>query len=97
MQCLCHPSPWLKVPTNDPTILIPEPDDFIHLEVIHALDISHKDLQYVIEGTKPLRKPLSQWDQTIRWESLNVNVWEGALESFNPEFIGIECIVSTEV
>lgn len=99
VQCLCNPAPWLEVTTDDPSIPMPEPDECMHPELVHALDISTTDLQCVVEGTKP-RTGLSDandWQMMIRWESMVVKVWEGSLESFNPEFVGIECIVSTEV
>ena len=32
-----------------------------------------------------------------RWEELEVNVWEGSLAHVNPAFVGVECIVATEV
>ncbi|KAF8896194.1 hypothetical protein BD779DRAFT_1668029 [Infundibulicybe gibba] len=36
-------------------------------------------------------------DTLVRWEPLTVKIWQGALEVPNEEFIGIECIVCTEV
>lgn len=32
-----------------------------------------------------------------RWEDLQVKIWKGGLETVNEAFIGVECIVSTEV
>lgn len=34
---------------------------------------------------------------SIRWEPLQVDIWKGGLENVNPEFVGIDCIVSSEV
>ncbi len=78
---------------------MPEPDECMHMEIVHALDTSTADLEYVVEGTKPRAEPSdpNDWRTMLRWESRTVRVWEGGLESFNPEFVGIECIVSTEV
>jgi hypothetical protein len=33
----------------------------------------------------------------IRWEEMEAKVWKGGLEVANEEFVGIECLVSTEV
>jgi small RNA 2'-O-methyltransferase len=32
-----------------------------------------------------------------RWTPLEVQIWKGSLADVNPAFIGVECIVSTEV
>jgi small RNA 2'-O-methyltransferase len=65
----------------------------LHCTKIQGLDISSSDLQYAVAGTAP---PQSAY-KYIRWEPLEAKIWHGALESVNPEFIDVECIVSTEV
>ncbi|KAI0078764.1 hypothetical protein K474DRAFT_1640864 [Panus rudis PR-1116 ss-1] len=69
-------------------------------KVIRALDISPKDLQDAIEETTPkVADPASgsAIQPSPRWEDLEVKIWQGSLEDYNPEFVDTECIVSTEV
>ena len=71
----------------------------LHVELIHGLDISPHDLGFAINTTRP-PEPLPQSAYTLsltRFEPLDVKLWEGGLEVINEEFVGIECIVSTEV
>ena len=69
--------------------------------MLHALDISTRDLEYVVvvEITKPKIEilDLNNSQTVFHWEVLKVKVWEGGLQTFNPEFVGMEFIVSTEV
>ncbi|RXW17293.1 hypothetical protein EST38_g8563 [Candolleomyces aberdarensis] len=71
----------------------------LHVELIHGLDISPDDLAFAINTTQP-PEPLPPSTYTVsltRFEPLDVKLWEGGLETINEEFVGIECIVSTEV
>ncbi|KAJ2914058.1 hypothetical protein MD484_g6357, partial [Candolleomyces efflorescens] len=71
----------------------------LHVELIHGLDISPTDLEFAINTTRP-PEPQPPSDYTLsltRFESTDVKLWEGGLEVINEEFVGIECIVSTEV
>ncbi|KAH9838573.1 uncharacterized protein C8Q71DRAFT_751899 [Rhodofomes roseus] len=72
--------------------LLPEPvrEDFLHPTKVIGLDISAADLEYAAEDSAPS-------DSRTRWEPLEVQIWEGGLEVVNPAFVGIECIVATEV
>jgi small RNA 2'-O-methyltransferase len=73
--------------------------DLLHVRNLHALDVSYEDLQQVISYAKPPAPPndAQLWPAPNRWEPLDVKVWHGGMQVFNPEFVGIECIVSTEV
>lgn len=79
---------------------ISEADDYMHVRKIAALDVSPQDLAQAVTVTKPL-EPSSRSDvgllSVVRWEPLEVKIWQGGLERYNPEFVGVECIVSTEV
>lgn len=73
----------------------------LHASLIHGLDISPNDLAFAIDATRP-PAPLEDLpeffrDPLTRFELLEVKLWEGGLETINEEFVGIECIVSTEV
>ncbi|KAH9916169.1 uncharacterized protein B0H18DRAFT_858656, partial [Fomitopsis serialis] len=65
-------------------------EDFLHPLKVIGLDISTTDLEYATQATEP-----SDW--RLRWEPLEVEIWEGGLEAVNPAFVGMECIVATEV
>ncbi|KAI9433092.1 hypothetical protein F5148DRAFT_1295565 [Russula earlei] len=49
-----------------------------------------------IPGLATLKPPNKGYGWT-RFEQLNMSSWEGGLQSPNPTFKGIECIVATEV
>ncbi|KAH9902906.1 hypothetical protein C8Q73DRAFT_672221 [Cubamyces lactineus] len=74
--------------------------DILHPVKISGLDVSRADLEYAVEATRP-RAPGSGacalLHDPVRWEPLEAKVWEGSLAVVNPEFVGVECIVSTEV
>ncbi|CAL1716450.1 unnamed protein product [Somion occarium] len=74
-------------------------DDYLYINKIYALDISSSDLEYAITETAPRPEPeAGSWQRyTPRWGNLDIDLWEGSLDVFNPEFVGIECVVSTEV
>ncbi|KAI0703747.1 hypothetical protein BC835DRAFT_1207440, partial [Cytidiella melzeri] len=78
---------------------IRDQDDFLHIRTLHALDVSQEDLQQVLSFAKPEPPPSTPqlWPGPTRWEPLHVKVWHGGMETYNPEFVGIECIISTEV
>ncbi|KAI0714296.1 hypothetical protein C8T65DRAFT_738763 [Cerioporus squamosus] len=79
--------------------------DILHPKKISGLDICKEDLDCTVRMTKPPlpeetdeTKSLPVWHRApARWEELEVNVWEGGLEHVNPAFVGVDCIVATEV
>lgn len=107
LACLAQPAPWLRSPplslypakssaaANANESIGPDQREIanLHCTKIQGLDISFSDLQYAIQSTAPLQSN----SQYIRWEPLQVKIWHGSLESVNPEFVDVECIVSTEV
>ena len=83
-------------------------DDIPNLHTTHiaGLDICESDLAFAVEGTAPPASMLlgdgdgGGYGHThvgIRWEEMEAKVWKGGLEVANEEFVGIECLVSTEV
>lgn len=71
-------------------------EDILHITSIHALDISASSLNLAANAIAQVDDS-TWWVKRIRWEPLDVKLWHGGLESFNPEFVGVDCIVSTEV
>ncbi|KAI9000607.1 hypothetical protein BD414DRAFT_430142 [Trametes punicea] len=73
--------------------------DILHPVRVSGLDISHFDLQHAVEGTRPLApgEANALWHEPLRWEPLEVKIWEGSLAVVNSEFAGVECVVATEV
>ncbi|ESK93957.1 rna methylase hua enhancer 1 [Moniliophthora roreri MCA 2997] len=76
----------------------------LHPTVISGLDISSLDLKFAAQVTEPPKEDESElqgeWARSraaVRWEELTANIWKGGLEIVNDEFIGMECIVATEV
>ncbi|KAJ3546878.1 hypothetical protein NMY22_g1864 [Coprinellus aureogranulatus] len=79
----------------------------LHPSIIHGLDASADDLAFAIDRTRPSGTeeefdpanppPKTYTINLTRFEPLDVKLWEGGLEVINEEFVGIECIVSTEV
>ncbi|RDX57381.1 hypothetical protein OH76DRAFT_1322560, partial [Lentinus brumalis] len=78
--------------------------DILHPTKISGLDICKDDLDCTVRMTKPPpaeennEETKSLWHRApARWEELEVDVWEGGLEHVNPAFVGVDCIVATEV
>ncbi|KAI0749430.1 hypothetical protein C8Q80DRAFT_1231949, partial [Daedaleopsis nitida] len=85
----------------------------LHREILHptkiaGLDISKTDLESTGRITEPQQivednistsnEPGRSWHSApARWEPLEVNIWEGGLEHYNPAFVGVECVVAMEV
>jgi len=101
LAVLCQPAPSLPpadsgvlVSPSDATSAILEADDLdLHPTRIAGLDISSHALASAIEDTSPAAANALY----TRWEPLEVNIWHGGLEIFNPAFVNAECIVATEV
>ena len=92
LDVLCQPAPWL--PTHPDCTDIASPDEIANLHVKHVagLDIS-ADLEFACRAVVPSTSSHG----VTRWEPLEAKVWKGGLEYPNAEFVGIECIVATEV
>ncbi|KZT02600.1 uncharacterized protein LAESUDRAFT_716802 [Laetiporus sulphureus 93-53] len=110
ISCLCNPAPWLPPPSltvpdslstsgiPGDILSLPLTDINLHPAKVVGLDISAADLKYAVESTAPESSSGEDcWTGTLRWEPLEVKIWEGDLQSINPEFVNVECIVSTEV
>ena len=73
-------------------------DDYMHLRSIHALDTCSLAIELAQKACSP--PPSSKdgfWGDYVRWEDLDVKIWKGGLEAYNPEFVGVDCIICTEV
>ncbi|TFK20722.1 hypothetical protein FA15DRAFT_646656 [Coprinopsis marcescibilis] len=104
------PPPESILPLKTPMTPIVSPtfhgvDDIpnLHPREVHGLDLSAQDLAFVVNRTKP-SQPEAEDDMysrlstaLTRFEDLDIKIWKGGLETINEEFVGIECIVSTEV
>ncbi|KAK7033355.1 hypothetical protein R3P38DRAFT_2922246 [Favolaschia claudopus] len=110
LSVLAQPAPWLAPP---PDTWFPDrrsnvdlkykPDrPNLHPHRIAGLDISSHDLEFTVQNTAPPSKDEEedafQYSLRVtRWEDLVVKVWKGGLQTINEEFVGVECIVCTEV
>ncbi|TCD65696.1 hypothetical protein EIP91_002323 [Steccherinum ochraceum] len=73
-------------------------DNYIRVAQLHGLDVSSSDLVHAVDAVSTRESgSASPWMKRPRWEPMNAKIWKGGLEVFNPEFVGIECIVATEV
>ncbi|KAJ6532045.1 hypothetical protein B0H19DRAFT_1273204 [Mycena capillaripes] len=75
----------------------------LHARRIAGLDVSAHDLSFAVKGTEPPGDsakdddPYTYGVRVTRWEDLTAKVWKGGLQVINEEFVGVECIVCTEV
>ncbi|KIY51710.1 hypothetical protein FISHEDRAFT_7390, partial [Fistulina hepatica ATCC 64428] len=82
----------------------------LHMERVCGLDVSDAELQLSLNQVRPppsteddddngkprkLIRTFNLLDMT-RWEPLRAEIWKGGVEVVNENFIGTECIVSTE-
>nr|GAT45288.1 predicted protein [Mycena chlorophos] len=106
LSVLAQPAPWLAPPSST---ILPSVDDCtykpsdvanLHMRRVTGLDISASDLAFAIKDTQP-PDPASQQDpyslRVTRFEDLSVRIFKGGLQTLNEEFVGVECIVCTEV
>lgn len=113
LATLCQPAPWLGPQSQwrnrslastqnaddclasmfDDVLLNDSESRDLHPTRIAGLDIDTGALQYAAEDTSPS----SANPQYTRWEPLQVSLWHGSLDSINPSFVDVECIVATEV
>ncbi|EIW57435.1 uncharacterized protein TRAVEDRAFT_37905 [Trametes versicolor FP-101664 SS1] len=107
LACLCNPAPWLAPPPTDVLDTSSDDDDCaeLHKDILHpvkiaGLDIDQRELEDAVKITRPPSPghTPAQWHcEPLRWEPLEAKVWEGSLAHVNPEFVGVDCVVSTEV
>ena len=105
LACLCNPSLYItrsssQNPNADQgTEIDAEEIPELHMKKIAGLDSSLSTLQNAIESTRPpdISETQVYYSVLPRWEELDVKIWHGGLENVNEEFIGTECIVSSEV
>ncbi|KAJ7592978.1 hypothetical protein C8J56DRAFT_929997 [Mycena floridula] len=109
LEALTNAAPWLKPPPKNilPPSDYPNEDNItnLHPTAIAGLDISVLDLQFAIQGTAPPPNLNSSPGASVqrygsipkRWEEMEAKIWKGGLQTLNPEFVGVECIVSSEV
>ncbi|KAJ6507917.1 hypothetical protein C8R47DRAFT_966618 [Mycena vitilis] len=75
----------------------------LHAHRIAGLDVSAHDLAFAVKGTEPPGESAKEEDpytygvRVTRWEDMTAKVWKGGLQVINEEFVGVECIVCTEV
>ncbi|OBZ72388.1 Small RNA 2'-O-methyltransferase [Grifola frondosa] len=103
VHCLCFPTWRLSPPppAEWPEVISffkdcpPDPSTAtIHTGKVYAVDISASDSKWLSESIRP---SASDFPERLRWEPLEVKVWQGSLDSVNPEFVGFECICAMEV
>ncbi|KAH7911687.1 hypothetical protein BJ138DRAFT_1006068 [Hygrophoropsis aurantiaca] len=92
LATLCQPAPWLRPDPNSRVTVGEENPINLRLTHVAGLDIASRELSEAIQVTAPSANPTYE-----RWEPLCVKIWKGGLETLNPEFVGADCIVSTEV
>ncbi|KAI0775322.1 hypothetical protein BD413DRAFT_654272 [Trametes elegans] len=73
--------------------------DTLHPVKVAGLDVSRADLEAAVEWTQPPGPEHTSvlWHAPVRWESLEVKLWEGSLAHANAEYVGVECVVAMEV
>ncbi|KAF7336806.1 hypothetical protein MVEN_02116400 [Mycena venus] len=110
LSVLAQPAPWLAPPTdifpertNSGEYSYKGDLPNLHARRIAGLDISGHDLAFAVKGTAPPSNSAEEEDpytygvRVTRWEDLTAKVWKGGLQVINEEFVGVECIVCTEV
>ena len=49
------------------------------------------------ESEREREEEVGWYSAPVRWEPLEVSLWEGSLEHVNDAFVGVECVVAAEV
>ena len=93
LRHLTHAPPWRAYSSETPAPFVLEKAEFIHPRELHGLDVLHDDVLYVANTTAPVNHKYG-W---TRFKELDISLWEGALQTPNPAFEGIECITVCEV
>ncbi|KAJ7650045.1 hypothetical protein FB45DRAFT_778946 [Roridomyces roridus] len=110
LRVLSQPAPWLSPP---PASIFPDEKQVeeykcdmpnLHTRRLVGLDVSAYDLAFAVKETKPPSSTPGGEDdmdsygvRLTRWEDMEAKVWHGGLQVVNEEFVGVECIVCTEV
>ncbi|KAJ7261738.1 hypothetical protein B0H12DRAFT_1181351 [Mycena haematopus] len=110
LSVLAQPAPWLAPPSeifpdkeSNKEYSYKSDLPNLHAQRIAGLDISAHDLCFAVKGTAPPSEnekeedPYAYGVRVTRWEDLTARVWRGGLQVINEEFVGVECIVCTEV
>ncbi|KAJ3780104.1 hypothetical protein GGU10DRAFT_168104 [Lentinula aff. detonsa] len=98
----------LQISSVSPISLYNTPSDPIpnlHITRLAGLDKSSRDLEFTAQAIAPPDTSEPSFDpwrykgsqETVRWEEMTAKLWQGGLEIINEEFVGTECIVSSEV
>ncbi|KAJ3809223.1 hypothetical protein F5876DRAFT_14255, partial [Lentinula aff. lateritia] len=110
-QFLLNPNSQPKEPTSPLNLYNTSSDPIpnLHITRLVGLDISTRDLEFAAQAIAPPANAENTEDSsidpwryrghkdTVRWEEMTAKLWEGSLETINEEFVGTECIVSSEV
>ncbi|KAF7312500.1 hypothetical protein MIND_00263700 [Mycena indigotica] len=104
LSVLAQPAPWLLPP---PETTIPSGEAYtykvdnanLHMQRVVGIDISETDLAFAVKDTQPQSEDASDGFglPVTRFEKLSIKLFKGGLQTFNEEFVGIDCIVCTEV
>lgn len=109
---LLYPNSQPEEPITSPLNLYntsSDPIPNLHITRLVGLDISTRDLEFAAQAIAPPANventedsSIDPWryrgsKDTVRWEEMTAKLWEGGLETINEEFVGTECIVSSEV
>ncbi|KAJ7168450.1 hypothetical protein C8R46DRAFT_234517 [Mycena filopes] len=112
LSVLAQPAPWLAPPpaavfssparANNEEYMYKSDMPNLHARHIAGLDISTQDLAFAVKGTEVPGSskeddPYPYGVRVTRFEDLTAKVWQGGLQVINKEFVGVECIVCTEV
>ncbi|MBW0525714.1 hypothetical protein O181_065429 [Austropuccinia psidii MF-1] len=69
----------------------------LHLSHLIGIDIDPNRLRSARQSISPTNLNFSSYSPAIRWEPLEVEIWQGDITVFNNKFVGIECVVMSEV
>jgi len=99
LRCLTLPAPYLYDGSLPLDLDVSARQ--IYPSLLAGIDICERDLDRAILATEP-----EEMDESMpryatvspRWNPLTVELWSGALETINEQFVNrFECVVSTEV
>ncbi|KAF7327983.1 hypothetical protein MKEN_00378800 [Mycena kentingensis (nom. inval.)] len=101
LSVLAQPATWLSPLPDMERFSYKTEVPNLHMKRITGLDVSAADLAFAVKDTKPPSSGDADEQmyglRVTRFEDLEVKIFKGALETMNPDFVGVECIVCTEV